>query len=190
MLPKIKPMNIHQLSVIYDERHDRLILKLNTQDSKEFRFWLTRRMAIRLIPALDQSVVKLEAAQPGIAATDEPTQKLLTELKRDAFLQTADFATPYSSEPQELPLGDEPLLITDAQLNMQANGSLQVTFQEKLGPNGQSCLLNLQAPLVHGLIHLIRQSMTKADWGWMPQGEQISAAESPSAMSEQPAYKH
>lgn len=190
MLPKIKLMNIHQLSVSHDERQDRLLLKLNTQDSKEFRFWLTRRMAIRLIPAMDQSVVRLEAAQPGIAATDLPTQKLLTELKRDAFLQTADFATPYSAEPQELPLGDHPMLITDAQLNMQTNGSLQVTFQEKISSKTQSCLLNLQAPLVHGLIHLIRQSMTKADWGLMPQNEEKQPEETPAASQAQLAYKH
>jgi hypothetical protein len=37
-------MNIHQLSVNHDERQDRLLLRLNTQDLKEFRFWLTRRM--------------------------------------------------------------------------------------------------------------------------------------------------
>ena len=183
-------MNIHQLSVSHDERQDRLLLRLNTQDSKEFRFWLTRRMAIRLIPAMDQSVVKLESAQPGIAAADAPTQKLLTELKRDAFLKTADFATPYASEAQELPLGDQPLLITDAQLNMQANGSLQVTFQEKLGPQAQSCLLNLQPPLVHGLIHLIRQAMSKADWGLMPQTEEKQPDETRGTVSTPLAYKH
>lgn len=80
-------MNIHQLSVHHDERQDRLLLRLNTQDQQEFRFWLTRRMTLRLMPAIQQSAVRLEAAQPGVAATDAPTQHLLTELKRDAFLK-------------------------------------------------------------------------------------------------------
>ena len=124
-------MNIHQLSVSHDERQDRLLLRLNTQDGQEFRFWLTRRMAIRLLPAMDQSVVRLEAAQPGLAATDASSQQMLTELKRDAFLQTADFSTPYAAEPQQLPLGDEPFLITDAQLSLQPHGALQIIFQKK-----------------------------------------------------------
>jgi hypothetical protein len=67
-------MNIHQLSVSYDERQDRLLLRLNTQDRQEFRFWLTRRMALRLFPAIEQSVQRMEASQPGVAAPDTSSQ--------------------------------------------------------------------------------------------------------------------
>eukprot|EP01030_Chromulinospumella_sphaerica_P002899 gene2899-2832_t len=76
------------------------------------------------MPAIDQSVVRLEAAQPGVAAADPAAKQMLTELKRDAFLQKADFSTPFEAKAQQLPLGDEPLLITDAQLNLQAGGGL------------------------------------------------------------------
>jgi hypothetical protein len=184
-------MNIHQLSVIHDERQDRLLLRLNTQNGQEFRFWLTRRMAIRLLPAMDQSVVRLEAAQPGLAATDASSQHMLTELKRDAFLQTADFSTPYTSEPQQLPLGDEPFLITDAQLSLEPNGALQIIFQKKMGPATPSCQLNLQASLVHGMIHLIRQSMAKADWGFVTQDTEKRQGETPDAsLAPQQVYKH
>lgn len=157
-------MHIHQLSVSHDDRQDRLLLRLNTQDAQEFRFWLTRRMALRLLPVMDQSLVRLESAQPGVAAADTVTQQILTEIKRDAFLQTADFATPYAAQAQQFPLGPEPILVTDAQLSLQPNGSLQVVFQQKTADAVQSCHLNLQAPLVHGLIHLVRQSMVKAAW--------------------------
>jgi hypothetical protein len=158
-------MHIHQLSVSHDDRQDRLLLRLNTQDSQEFRFWLTRRMVTRLLPAIGDSLVKLEAIQPGVAAADANSQRILTEIKREAFLQNADFKTPYTSDPGLCPLGSEPLLVTDAQLSLQPNGSLQVVFQEKNGDSVQSCHLNLQAPLVHGLIHLVHQTIAKADWG-------------------------
>ena len=191
VLPKIKGMNIYQLSVNHDEREDRLLLRLNTQDGQEFRFWLTRRMAIRLLPAMDKSLVRLEAAQPGLAATDAPSQQMLTELKRDAFLQTADFATPYAAKPQQLPLGDEPLLVTDVQLTLQANGSLQVIFQKKTDSATPSCQLNLQAPLVHGMVHLIHQSMAKADWGFVTQGTEKRQEEATDAsLAPQQVYKH
>lgn len=158
-------MHIHQLSVSHDDRQDRLLLRLNTQDSQEFRFWLTRRMVARLLPAMGHSLVKLEATQPGVAAADANSQRILTEIKREAFLQNADFTTPYTSQPGSCPLGEEPLLVTDAQLSLQPNGSLQVVFQEKNGDSAQSCHLNLQAALVHGLIHLVHQTIAKADWG-------------------------
>ncbi len=184
-------MNIHQLSVSHDERQDRLLLRLNTQDAQEFRFWLTRRMALRLLPAMEQSVTRLEAAKPGLAATDASSQQILTELKHDAFLQTADFATPYAAEPKQLPLGVEPFLVTDAQLSLQTKGNLQVIFQKKMGTATQSCQLNLQAPLVHGMIHLIKQSMAKADWGFEKQAPEKRQAEKPDAsLVPQQLYKH
>ncbi|PUE08532.1 hypothetical protein B9Z51_06095 [Limnohabitans sp. T6-5] len=126
-------------------------------------------MCTRLMPAIDQSVVRLEAAQPGVAAPDPMAQQMLTEIKRDAFLQKADFSTPFEAKAQQLPLGDEPLLITDAQLSLQTGGGLAITFQEK-NPDMpvKSCQLNLQASLVHGLIHLIHQALVKADWGYTP----------------------
>ena len=158
-------MQIHQLSVSHDDRQDRLLLRLNTQDLQEFRFWLTRRMVARLLPAMGHSLVKLEASQHGVAATDADSQRILTEIKRETFLQQADFTTPYASKPGPRPTGSEPMLVTDAQLSLQPNGSLQVVFQEKNGDTGQSCHLDLQAPLVHGLIHLVHQIITKAEWG-------------------------
>jgi hypothetical protein len=184
-------MNIHQLSVSHDERQDRLLLRVNTQDGLEFRFWLTRRMALRLLPAMDHSVARLEAAQPGLAATDASSQQLLTELKRNAFLQTADFATPYAAEPQQLPLGEEPFLVTDAQLSLQTNGNLQVIFQKKMDTATQSCQLNLQASLVHGMIHLIRQCVANADWGLSKQEPENRQDERPDAsLLPQQVYKH
>jgi hypothetical protein len=158
-------MHIHQLSVSYEERQDRLLLRLNTQDHQEFRFWLTRRMCLRLLPAINQSVARLEASQPGVAAPDTISQQMLTELKRDAFLQKADFSTPFEAQAERKPLGEEPLLITDAQLTLQVGNGLLIIFQEKaVDGSVKSCQLHLDASLVHGLVHLIGHALLKADW--------------------------
>lgn len=165
-LPKIKSMNIHQISVHHDERQDRLLLRLNTQDRQEFRFWLTRRMTQRFMPAIEQSVARLEAAQPGVAATDTISQQILSELKRDAFLQKADFATPFDTQASARPLGEEPMLITDAHLTIQPSGALAISFEDKSAPQQvKSCQLHLQVSLVHGMVHLMRQAAEKAQWG-------------------------
>jgi len=182
-------MQIHQLSVSHDEVQDRLLLRLNTQDAQEFRFWLTRRMALRLLPAMNQSLTRLEAAQPGVAASDPSAQQILTEIKRDAFLKTADFATPYAAKAQQLPLGSEPLLVTDAQLTFQSNGSLEVVLQQKTGLSIQSCHLNLHVQLVHGLIHLVKETLVKADWEMTTPTASSPGASQPTTI-EPAAYKH
>jgi hypothetical protein len=183
-------MQIHQLSVSHHEVQDRLLVRLNTQDAQEFRFWLTRRMALRLLPAMNQSLVRLESTQPGVAASNQNAQKILTEIKRDAFLQTADFATPYAAQAQLLPLGPEPLLVTDVQLSLQSNGSLTVVFQQKVSEAVQSCHLNLQAQLVHGLIHLVQEALVKADWEMAAPKPAIATESSLKLSTDPAAYKH
>lgn len=158
-------MNIHQLNVSHNDRQDRLLLRVNTQTAEEFRFWLTRRLTLRLLPGLQQVLGRLESKAPQMVAPDPASQQMLTELKRDAFLQKADFKTPYTEKAQQLPLGDEPMLVTDVQLNFQTAG-VQVMLQDKGAAEGlaRTCQLHLQAPLVHGLVHLIQQAMDKAEW--------------------------
>lgn len=183
-------MNIHQLSVHHDERQDRLLLRFNTQDQQEFRFWLTRRMTLRLLPAIEQSALRLEAAQPGVAVADTPSQHLLTELKRDAFLKKADFTTPFESQPAQLPLGEVPMLITDAHLNLKPNGTLDISLEDKSdAARIQTCQLHLQVSLVHGMMHLIQQATEKAQWA-----PSLTPLRSPDASQplaqEPPRYTH
>lgn len=182
-------MHIHQLNVSHNDRHDRLLLRLNTQSGEEFRFWLTRRLTLRLLPVLQQTLGRIESNQPQMMAPDPASQQILTELKRDAFLQKADFKTPYVEQAQQLPLGEEPMLVTDVQLNFQASG-VQVTLQDKGAPDAlaQTCQLNLQPSLVHGLIHLIGQAMDKAAWQTTP----VASPAAPAPDSEPPAtgYRH
>lgn len=159
-------MNIHQMSVSYAERQDRLMLRVNTQEGQEFRLWLTRRLTGRLMPHLQACMVQLESSQPNVTAADPTAKQMLTELKRENFLETADFKTPFASQAPQLPLGEEPILVTEVQLNMHANGTLNLVFQDHSGEgaSGRSCQLGLQASLLHGLLHLIGQALQQAHW--------------------------
>jgi hypothetical protein len=183
-------MNIHQMSVLHDERQDRLLLRLNTQDQKEFRFWLTRRLTMRLIPVVKQSAARLEAAQPGVAATDSRSQSLLSEFKREAFLEKADFQTPFDTQARQWPLGPEPMLITDVHLSIQPGDVLEMTFEDKSDPpQVRSCRLNLRIDLLHGMVHLIEQAFDKAQWGSGVSPDRPVDLES-AASQDPPRYAH
>ncbi len=163
-------------------------MRLNTQAGQEYRFWLTRRMVTRLLPVLGQTLGRLESGQAQVLAPDTASRTLLTELKRDEFLTKADFKTPFVEQAQELPLGDEPMLVTDVQLQLQGTGLL-ITLEDKGSAAGLAhrCQLHLQATLVHGLVHLIEQAASAADWQ-LPQDKDTAAGVS----SEEPAsaYRH
>jgi hypothetical protein len=159
-------MNIHQLSLTHDVHQDRLLLRINTMAKEELRLWLTRRLALGLQPHLER--LGLEVMAPK-AAVDTPVQseqarQMMAEFKQQENLSKADFATPYA-EADTLPLGPDPLLITDIQMSPQTDGSIVLGFQEKLGPPPhRGFQARVKADLIVGLQHLLRDAITKADW--------------------------
>jgi len=185
-------MNIHQMSVNYAERDDRLLLRVNTQDGQEFRMWLTRRMTGRLLPHLQACVVQIETCNLQVMVSDPTAQQMLTALQRETFLEKADFKTPFASEAPALPLGTDPILVTDVQLNVHTSGTLNVVFQDTSGDytTGRSCQLALQASLLHGLLHLLQQALQKANWRMEPpQAVNVTEALQPDKPA-LPVYAH
>ncbi len=157
-------MGIHQLSVFHDERQDRLLWRISTQVGEEFRFWLTRRMSARLLPAIEQALARLDSQRSGLVAPDPATRHMLSDMQHQAFMQQADFQTPYAApENAQGPLGEWPLLVTDAQLTVQP-AALRLQLQDHSQAPVRQCELQLPPELVHGLLHLSRQAVARADW--------------------------
>jgi hypothetical protein len=190
-------MNIHQLSVLFDERHDRLLMRVNTRDDQEIRLWLTRRIALKLVSPLELAITKMESGNPSMSLADAQAKSLLVELRQDEFLQKADLKTPYAGQGKSLPLGSEPLLVTEITLNIQVGSGVQMVFQDA-GDNAaaaRACTLQMQAQLVHGLLHLLQKAVAGAQWGdagsASPQGHGHGADdEVPSAQTPSRRYTH
>ena len=181
-------MGIHQLSLSYDDKQDRLLLRVSTQDAEEFRFWLTRRMTERLGPALQQAVQRLDAQQPGLVAADERSRQLVSDFRHDDIIRHADFRTPYSPQ-TSLPLGETPMLLTDVNMRLQGQ-ELHLELMEQSDQAKRQCEMQLNSQLLHGWLHLMAQVSQQALWGLAQLEETGSAAEtSPEAASPQ-AWRH
>lgn len=178
-------MNIHQLSVNYIQEHDRIIVRINTTAGEELRLWFTRRLTLGLQPMLQRIVAEWVAKQEAVksasisptAAADAQTQQMLSEFKREESLQQSDFKTPYKA-PNALPLGPEPLLVTEISVTPLPSGQLQLSFNEKLpldngqpNPNPRGFRVALEQKLVHGFVHLLEKAVQTSQWI-----EQTSAA--------------
>jgi hypothetical protein len=128
-------MKIHQLSVTYLAEQDRILVRVNTASAEEMRLWLTRRLMLGLWPLLSKlltkHLLKLEAAGTSLDTADEDLKKMLADFRKEEFLRHADFETPYKEEQAVLPLGEEPLLVTDVDASPLPNGRLRLSFNEK-----------------------------------------------------------
>ncbi len=177
-LTRIMQMNIHQLSINYIQEHDRILLRINTAAGEELRLWFTRRLTLNLWPMLTKivadQVIKQEAEKsPGLAPVinaDEQTRKMVAEFKKEENLQNADFKTPYKEKPAALPLGAEPLLVTEMNVTPLPTGQLQMSFTEKLpgAQNPRGFQMALESQMTHGLVHLLEKALKTSQWQDLP----------------------
>ena len=163
-------MNIHQLSVTYLAQQDRILLRINTTASEEMRLFLTRRLMLGLWPLLSrlltEHLLKLEAAGSALHTADEELRRMLTEFRKEEFLQHADFDTPYQDKPS-LPLGEEPLLVTDVDALPLPSGRLRLSFNERPAEGGdkpRSFQMEMEPKLMQGLMHLLEQALAHSQW--------------------------
>jgi len=170
---------IRQLSVNYVPEQDRLLLRVNTAASEEMRLWLTRRLMVGLWPLLNQllteQLLQLEAAGSSLESADDELKKMLTDYRKEQFLRESDFDTPYEGKPAALPLGPEPLLVTDVDASPLDSGGLHLHFHERR-PKRKERNFEMRAEhkLMQGLMHLIKQALDRSQWG-EPFGSSVAA---------------
>lgn len=170
-------MNIHQVSLSYVHEQDRLLIRINGREGGELRAWLTRRLALALLPILNQStsnqMKKVAAPAAPAANLEDQRGQLLSAFEKEAALRTGDFETPYQSrqgQPSDPVLGPEPLLLTEVKVTLLDNGQLRLQMFEKM-PDREA-VRNFQVvmdpQLSNGLLQLLHQSLNASQWLHLP----------------------
>ena len=161
-------MNIHQVSVSYVNEQDRFLVRINTRGDEEVRLWFTRRLTLGLLPALEKASAELISRQAiplnPAASLSEQRRQLLENFQQEAASYDGDYQTPYREKSTSLPLGPEPLLVTEVKISPLAAGELELNIFEKLAENTRSLHIKLDAQLTHGLVSLLNQALTTSHW--------------------------
>ena len=176
-------MNIHQLSVTYLPEEDRILARVNTTAGEEMRLWLTRRLMLGLWPLLSKvmtsHLLRLEAAGTSLETASDELKTMLADFRKQEFLQSADFDTPYKADEAVLPMGEEPLLVTDVDAAPLPNGRLRLSFNENAAkaaadktdagetpqtPAPRRFQMEMEPRLMQGLLHLLEQALAQSRW--------------------------
>ena len=191
-------MNIYQVCVSYVHEQDRFLVRINTRQDEEVRLWFTRRLTLGLLPLLDKASVKLLANQSvalgSAAPLEEQRQRMLDDFKMQAAAYDGDYRTPYREKAGTLPLGSEPLLVTEIKLLPLASGKMQLEVMEKLKGSARNLQITMDAQLTCGLVQLLNQGMSASKWldvaSQPAQTPQADAAETSSLIShlDKPRY--
>jgi hypothetical protein len=149
---------IHQIQVRYDEEHDRILLRLSTNDGCEYRFWLTRRFVKRLWPML----VEMLAWDRAVGAqADVETRRTVLDIQHEGYVQQGDFATAYEETPRQLPLGEAPVLAAHGKGSRLDDGRCVLSLLPQQGPGID---ITLDNRLLHLLGKLLQDAVGHADW--------------------------
>ena len=180
-------MNINQMSLSYVIEQDRMLLRINTKANEEMRMWFTRRLAMKLFPAISnlasEQTVQLAMANSPIASTDAHSKKMLADFKKEETLQKANFSTPFQEKANSFPFGEKPLLVTDVRIVPMPNGSLEISVQgiNEADNIGQGIKMVLDISLLHALMHLMEKALAKSEWAALPGVAAAPALEGPDA---------
>ena len=162
-------MDIHQLSVQYLRDQDRILMRFNTTTQEELRLWLTRALLRGWWPHLRAgSALLLTAPGAGTSAgAGQAPAGLAPALPEQR--ENADLATPFQDQGSHLPLGSEPLLITEVS-QMQKGQRMAISFHEKREDRDEErgFELELEPELLQGLVQLLELSLRQTDWGLLP----------------------
>jgi hypothetical protein len=151
---------LRQLNATHDQEQDRILLRLNTTDGSEVRFWITRRFMLLLRQTFGTIADRFAATHTG-ATVPAATLSAYSEYSREQTVKNSDFQTEY--QPGELfPLGEIPILLTRISIRVAATGTNQIL---SLHPTqGQGIDLNLDENLTHALSQVIESAAIKAEW--------------------------
>lgn len=151
-------MAIHQIQIKHDAVEDRLLLRVTTIEGEEFRFWLTRRYVERLWGLLTKMLEWDDAVRQQF---DDEARRNVLEIRQEGYAQQSDFATQFQGA-SRLPLGEAPVLLAQAKGSKSDGGLYIVALHPQ---RGQGIDMKLDTKLLHVLIRLLRESVTKAEWG-------------------------
>lgn len=169
-------MQIHQFAAAYQPEEDRILLRANSAEGEEVALWLTRRLMDRLWPrlqALSTEALLRHDVQAAVAEAPTPLRQMLADYRKAELLAGADFSTPYqavrhgapeAAEPRRL--WPRPLLVTQVELQAEAQGALQLRFSENFGHTTEmaSFQMHLDRLAAQGVLHLLEQALRESQW--------------------------
>lgn len=162
---------LHQIQVTFAPVEDRLLLRINTKQRQEFRFWLTRRYVAILWKAILDFLRKQQeegsgaelgqSGEGGSVTTPAPLQDAMLAKEHENQVSQSDFTTAYE-ESRYLPLGEAPLLLSGVGIRKSPDGKTALLCLNP--PKGHGIEIALNNQITHSICRLVAEATKHANW--------------------------
>lgn len=152
-------MQIQQLQVSFDAREDRLLLRISTAEREEIRVALTRRLIKALWPYLQKTLNgHLGGASAPKPIVPAPAPSNVTPPKD---LGAGTFTEPYQEDDLSHPLGTDPVLAMESQLQPIDGPACRISLGEI---KARKVSFDCDRDLMEAFCAMIRATVDKAGW--------------------------
>ena len=152
-------MVVNQINFTYIPAEDRLLLRINTHDRAEIRFWLTRSIVIQLLSSLSHAEGQM--VEPVRWNTRNSSQRqIMQQFEQAALAAEPDFKSQFVPEAASYPLGDMPVLVTKIGIRTEFDHTVSVF---ELATN-QTLTINFDSQLAAGFYKLLCDIVMATDW--------------------------
>lgn len=147
--------NLQQLKLNYDPVQDRLLLIFITNDLSQLRFWITRHMTKNFLDGLKQLQTTLHQTPHEVRQDKEKAEQ---NVQRETVNPEA---SKYGMTITRNPIGAEPVLLSQVQINILENKQIHFRFESVEGAHVD---MTFEAGFVASLIHLFDTTLDMTDW--------------------------
>lgn len=156
-------MVVTQLNISYALSEDRLLFRLTSKDDQEFRFWLTRKIALDLLKKIEE-ILPFIVDRKNTDQDIKNSKKDITVSKNNSAKQTK---LKVFEPARQLPLGPEPVLVIGVDIMLKADSKDSTLIKLSLA-NQQHLTIPSNEYLLNQIQLLLEHGYQKAQWGTPP----------------------
>ncbi len=147
-------MTIRQFNGQWVSDEDRLLFRFNTEDDREFRFWLTRNATKAIIGGSQQLLAEILQTR-----FTPKTAEIVRDFQQQAAIQTTQFDEAYKSG-GNLVLGENPILVISVAMQTE-NGLMSIDLRLE---TKQNVNIKIAPPVFQKMVLLLIKLQEQAQW--------------------------
>jgi len=156
-------MQLRQLNVRYDPEQDRIVLRINSIEQEEFRFFITRRYLKLLWPVLRRLIEdEFQRRNPGTTDSTAP----VIAFEEEKAIRKVSFSQGFSEYTERFPLGEAPVLLTRIKVKKTPGFDILCMHPTR----GRGIELPAHQEILHLFCKALRDVAAKTDWNVLLKG--------------------
>jgi len=159
-------MVLQQIQAGYWRNEDRLLLRVSFKHEDgtlhEIRSWMTRHMVKSLWPGIIHALeTQVALDNPNAAHASSEIVSMAHQVKVEEIRSRGDFDVPFAPEIDHYPLGQQPILLVQANINIATNRTPRINF---VSSNNGSFEIGFTPSMLHGFCTVLQDAVKATDW--------------------------